>query len=67
MNTLGLGSGRDYNARNRLDAATLDRWNAGRVQITLDPRIEESHVLDHHQPGGVRQNGNRKDSGTSRR
>ena len=42
MNTLGLGSGRDYNARNRLDAATLDRWNAGRVQIALDPRIEES-------------------------
>lgn len=42
MNTLGLGSGRDYNARNRLDAATLDRWNMGRVQIKLDPRIEES-------------------------
>jgi hypothetical protein len=41
MNTLGLGAGRDYNSRNRLDAATLDRWNAGRVQITLDPRIEE--------------------------
>jgi hypothetical protein len=42
MNTLGLGAGRDYNSRNRLDAATLDRWNCGRVLITLDPRIEES-------------------------
>jgi hypothetical protein len=42
MNTLGLGGGRDYKARNALDAATLDRWNAGRIQITLDPRIEES-------------------------
>ena len=42
MNTMGLGSGRDYNARNRLDAATLDRWNPGRVKIELDPRIEES-------------------------
>jgi energy-coupling factor transporter ATP-binding protein EcfA2 len=42
MNTLGLGGGRDYKARNALDAATLDRWNAGRIQMTLDPRIEES-------------------------
>ena len=42
MNTLGLGAGRDYTGRNKLDAATLDRWNSGRVQITLDERIEES-------------------------
>ena len=42
MNTLGLGAGRDYNSRNKLDAATLDRWNAGRVQIRLDERVEEA-------------------------
>jgi hypothetical protein len=49
MNTLGLGAGRDYNSRNRLDAATLDRWNCGRVLITLDSRIEESmfwHIVN---------------------
>lgn len=42
MNTLGLGAQRDYNSRNKLDAATLDRWNAGRVRIELDERIEHS-------------------------
>lgn len=42
MNTMGLGATRDHGARNRLDAATLDRWNPGRVIIDLDPRIEES-------------------------
>jgi len=42
MNTLGLGSGRSYNSRNRLDAATLDRWNMGRVQVHFDKRIAES-------------------------
>lgn len=40
MNTLGLGAGRDYNSRNKLDAATLDRWNAGRVQIRIDTKLE---------------------------
>ena len=42
MNTLGLGQGRHYNSRNRLDAATLDRWNMGRVQVQFDKRIAES-------------------------
>ena len=42
MNTMGLGATRDHGARNRLDAATLDRWNPGRVIIELDPNIEES-------------------------
>jgi hypothetical protein len=42
MNTLGLGAGRDYVGREKLDAATLDRWNMGRVQIRLDERVEES-------------------------
>lgn len=41
MNTMGLGAGRHYTSRNRLDAATLDRWNAGRVKIELDERIED--------------------------
>ena len=44
MNTLGLGAGRDYTARNRLDAASLDRWNMGRVEIKLDMRIAEKMV-----------------------
>lgn len=42
MNTMGLGQGRHYNGRTRLDAATLDRWNMGRVQIKFDTRIAES-------------------------
>ena len=42
MNTMGLGATRDHGARNRLDSATLDRWNPGRVIIELDSRIEES-------------------------
>lgn len=42
MNTMGLGQGRHYNGRSRLDAATLDRWNMGRVQIQFDQRIAES-------------------------
>jgi hypothetical protein len=46
MNTMGLGATRDHGARNRLDAATLDRWNPGRVIIELDPRIEESMFWD---------------------
>lgn len=36
MNTMGLGSTRDHNARNRLDHATLDRWRMGRVIMKLD-------------------------------
>ena len=42
MNTLGLGAGRDYNARNKQDAAALDRWAMGRVQIRLDERVEDA-------------------------
>jgi len=40
-NTIGVGAQRGYTGRNRLDDATLDRWNMGRVRVTLDPRIEE--------------------------
>lgn len=42
MNTLGLGAGRDYTSRNRLDAATLDRWSMGRVRLTHDTALEEN-------------------------
>lgn len=42
MNTMGLGAGRDYNSRNKLDAASLDRWGMGRVQIRLDERVEDA-------------------------
>lgn len=40
-NTFGTGANRLYTARERLDAATLDRWRMGRVLVELDPRIEE--------------------------
>jgi hypothetical protein len=44
MNTMGIGAGRDYNARNRLDAATLDRWAMGRTEICLDESVED-HIF----------------------
>jgi cobaltochelatase CobS len=42
MNTLGLGGDRKMVGRERQDAAALDRWHAGRVQIELDPKLEAS-------------------------
>jgi hypothetical protein len=42
MNTLGLGGDRKMVGRERQDAAALDRWHAGRVQIDLDPKLESS-------------------------
>lgn len=42
MNTLGLGGDRKMVGRERQDAAALDRWHAGRVQIDLDPKLEAS-------------------------
>lgn len=39
-NTWGTGASRMYNARERLDSATLDRWRMGRVFLELDERIE---------------------------
>lgn len=42
MNTMGLGAGRKYNARNKQDAAVLDRWAMGRVRIGLDERVEDA-------------------------
>jgi hypothetical protein len=44
-NTWGTGASRMYNARERLDGATLDRWRMGRVLIELDERIEMNIAL----------------------
>lgn len=41
-NTYGLGANREYTARERLDAATIDRWRMGRIFIPLDESVEES-------------------------
>jgi hypothetical protein len=40
-NTWGTGANRQYVARERLDAATIDRWRMGRVFVPLDETIEE--------------------------
>jgi cobaltochelatase CobS len=40
-NTFGLGANRDYTARERLDAATIDRWRMGRIFVDMDEKIEE--------------------------
>lgn len=39
-NTMGTGADQNYTARNRLDAATLDRFRMGRVRVDYDPRVE---------------------------
>jgi len=41
-NTYGLGANRDYTARERLDAATIDRWRMGRIFVSLDENVEAS-------------------------
>lgn len=41
-NTFGLGANREFTARERLDAATIDRWRMGRIFVTLDESVEES-------------------------
>lgn len=40
-NTFGLGATREYVARERLDAATIDRWRMGRIVVPVDPKVEE--------------------------
>jgi len=40
-NTYGLGANRDYTGRERLDAATIDRWRMGRVFLPLDSKVED--------------------------
>lgn len=41
-NTYGLGANREYTARERLDAATIDRWRMGRILVGLDENVESS-------------------------
>lgn len=40
-NTMGLGANGRYTGRNRLDAATLDRWALGRIRIQFDQQLAE--------------------------
>lgn len=41
-NTWGYGATREYVARERQDAASLDRWRMGRIFIPIDPDVEEA-------------------------
>jgi hypothetical protein len=41
-NTLALGANREYTGRDRLDAATIDRWRMGRIFLPLDRSIEKA-------------------------
>lgn len=43
-NTWGMGANRFYNAREKLDFATRDRWRMGRVKIELDTKVERGLV-----------------------
>lgn len=40
-NTFGLGANRDFTARERLDAATIDRWRMGRIFVPIDEKLAE--------------------------
>jgi cobaltochelatase CobS len=44
-NTFGLGANRSYTGRERLDAATIDRFRMGRVLLELDENLAESLIL----------------------
>ena len=41
MNTFGLGGNRDFTGRERLDAATIDRWRMGRIYVPIDEKLAE--------------------------
>ena len=41
-NTFGMGANRAYTGRERLDAATIDRWRMGRVVVGIDENVENS-------------------------
>lgn len=43
-NTFGLGANRAYTGRERLDAATIDRFRMGRVLLDLDENLAE-HLM----------------------
>jgi len=40
-NTYGLGGNRDFTGRERLDAATIDRWRMGRIHVPIDENLAE--------------------------
>lgn len=40
-NTFGIGANREFTGREKLDAATIDRWRMGRVFLPLDENVEE--------------------------
>jgi energy-coupling factor transporter ATP-binding protein EcfA2 len=43
-NTWGLGANRQFTGRERLDAATLDRWRVGRIEMDYDTEIERAII-----------------------
>ena len=45
-NTVGIGADRLYSGRNKLDAATLDRFQIGKVYLDYDPAVEEQLCPD---------------------
>ena len=45
-NTVGTGADRLYSGRNKLDAATLDRFQIGKVYLDYDPTVEEQLCPD---------------------
>lgn len=38
-NTFGMGASREFTARERLDAATIDRWRMGRIFVPIDENL----------------------------
>jgi AAA domain (dynein-related subfamily) len=46
-NTFGLGATREYTAREKQDAATLDRWRMGRIVVPIDEKVEETILFSH--------------------
>lgn len=45
-NTFGTGSNSQYTGREKLDAATIDRWRMGRCIIQMDESIEEEILFN---------------------
>lgn len=45
-NTLGMGADRQYSSRNKLDAATMDRFAIGKLLVDYDPQLEEQICPD---------------------
>jgi MoxR-like ATPase len=44
-NTHGTGATREFSSRERLDAATIDRWRMGKVEIPHDDLLEEDLIF----------------------